>query len=104
MTTLDGNTITSKDLAGKVSIFNFWATWCPPCRAEIPDLVKLQEQYKDHLVIIGVLLRRRARPTWCRRFAADYKINYPIVMETPELGKRFPAFSRCRRRSWSDQI
>ena len=55
MTTLDGKTITSRDLAGKVVIVNFWATWCAPCRAEIPDLVKLQTQYKDHLIIIGVL-------------------------------------------------
>ena len=55
MTTLDGRTITNKDLAGKVTLFNFWATWCAPCRAEIPDLVKLQEQYKDHLIIIGVV-------------------------------------------------
>ena len=89
MTTLDGRTITSKDLAGKVTIFNFWATWCPPCRAEIPDLVKLQEQYKDHLVIIGV--SSDEGPTEVvSRFAADYKVNYPIVMETPELTKAFP--------------
>jgi thiol-disulfide isomerase/thioredoxin len=54
MKTLDGRTITNKDLAGKVVVFNFWATWCPPCRAEIPDLIKLQEQYKDHLIVIGV--------------------------------------------------
>jgi len=89
MTTLDGRTITSKDLAGKVTIFNFWATWCPPCRAEIPDLVKLQEQYKDHLIIIGVSSDEGSTDA-VSRFAADYKINYPIVMETPELTKAFP--------------
>jgi thiol-disulfide isomerase/thioredoxin len=89
MTTLDGRTITNKDLAGKVTIFNFWATWCPPCRAEIPDLIKLQEQYKDQLIIIGV--SSDEGPTEVvSRFAADYKINYPIVMETPELSAAFP--------------
>jgi thiol-disulfide isomerase/thioredoxin len=89
MTTLDGKTITSKDLAGKVVIVNFWATWCAPCRAEIPDLVKLQTQYKDHLVIIGVLSEDDPGPH-VSRFAADYKINYPIVPETKELAAAFP--------------
>jgi len=89
MTTLDGKTMTSKDLAGKVVIVNFWATWCAPCRAEIPDLVKLQTQYKDHLVIIGVLSEDEPGPH-VSRFAADYKINYPIVPETKELLAAFP--------------
>ena len=89
MTTLDGKTITNKDLAGKVTIFNFWATWCAPCRAEIPDLVKLQEQYKDHLVIIGVLSEDDPGRD-VSQFAADYKMNYPIVLETKELTDAFP--------------
>jgi len=89
MTTLDGKTMTSKDLAGKVVIVNFWATWCAPCRAEIPDLVKLQTQYKDHLVIIGILSEDEPGPH-VSRFAADYKINYPIVPETKELLAAFP--------------
>lgn len=89
MKTLDGKTITTKDLAGKVTIFNFWATWCAPCRAEIPDLVKLQDQYKDHLVIIGVLSEDEPGDH-VSRFAADYKMNYPIVPETRELTDAFP--------------
>jgi thiol-disulfide isomerase/thioredoxin len=88
MTTLEGKTITTRELAGKVVIFNFWATWCAPCRAEIPDLVKLQDQYKDHLVIIGVLSEDSPGPH-VSRFAADYKINYPIVPETEEMLKVF---------------
>ena len=89
MTTLDGRTITSQDLAGKVTIVNFWATWCPPCRAEIPDLVKLQEQYKDQLIVIGVSSDEGPVDA-VSRFAADYKVNYAIVMETPELTAAFP--------------
>jgi len=89
MTTLDGKTITNKDLAGKVTIVNFWATWCAPCRAEIPDLVKLQEQYKDHLLIIGVLSEDDPGDH-VLKFAADYKMNYPIVVETKELSDAFP--------------
>ncbi len=88
MTTLDGKTITSKELAGKVVIYNFWATWCVPCRTEIPDLIKLQTQYKDHLVIIGVLSEDEPGPN-VSRFASDYKMNYPIVPETPELTAAF---------------
>ena len=88
MTTLDGKTITSKELAGKVVIYNFWATWCVPCRTEIPDLIKLQEQYKDQLVIIGVLSEDEPGPN-VSRFASDYKMNYPIVPETPELTAAF---------------
>lgn len=89
MTTLDGKTITSRDLAGKVVIVNFWATWCAPCRAEIPDLVKLQTQYKDQLVILGILSEDEPGPH-VSQFAADYKINYPIVPETKELLAAFP--------------
>jgi thiol-disulfide isomerase/thioredoxin len=88
MTTLDGKTITSKELAGKVVIYNFWATWCVPCRTEIPDLIKLQTQYKDQLVIIGVLSEDEPGPN-VSRFAVDYKMNYPIVPETPELTAAF---------------
>ena len=89
MTTLDGKTITNKDLAGKVVIVNFWATWCAPCRAEIPDLVKLQTQYKDQLIVIGVLSEDEPGPH-VSQFVADYKINYPIVPETQQLSAAFP--------------
>jgi thiol-disulfide isomerase/thioredoxin len=89
MTTLDGRTITNKELAGKVTLVNFWATWCAPCRAEIPDLVKLQEKYKDQLVIIGVV-SDDGPAEMIAKFAAEFKMNYPIVMETPELSAAFP--------------
>jgi thiol-disulfide isomerase/thioredoxin len=88
MTTIDGRTITTKDLAGKVTLFNFWATWCAPCRAEIPDLIKLQEQYKDQLVIIGVVSEDGPEER-VSKFAAEFNMNYPIVMETDELSETF---------------
>jgi thiol-disulfide isomerase/thioredoxin len=89
LTTLDGRTITSKDFAGKVTLVNFWATWCAPCRAEIPDLVKLQEQYRDQLIIVGVVSEDGPAEA-IAKFAAEFKMNYPIVMETPELTAAFP--------------
>src|SRR5229473_5354741 len=51
---LDGRDISAASLRGKVVLLNFWATWCPPCRAEIPDLVALQQKYRDQVVIIGI--------------------------------------------------
>jgi thiol-disulfide isomerase/thioredoxin len=89
LTTLDGRTLNSEDWRGKVTLINFWATWCPPCRQEIPDLIKLQDKYRDQLLIIGV--SSDTGPTeLVAKFAADYKMNYPIVMETEEIRRAFP--------------
>jgi len=89
---LDGHEVSSASLRGKVVLVNFWATWCPPCRAEIPDLVRLQEKYRDRLQIIGVS-EDESGPEVVRRFAADHQVNYPIVMTTPEIEKMFPGIS-----------
>jgi thiol-disulfide isomerase/thioredoxin len=88
MQTIDGYTLSPADWKGKVVIVNFWATWCPPCRAEIPDLIKLQDKYRDRLQIIGVS-EDEDEPEAVKRFAAQYRINYPIVMSTPEIKKNF---------------
>ena len=89
MRDLDGRTITSDDLRGKVTLVNFWATWCGPCRTEIPDLIKLQERYPDHLQVIGVSTDEGPVQV-VEDFATEYGINYPIVMSTPELNRAFP--------------
>jgi thiol-disulfide isomerase/thioredoxin len=86
--TLEGRTLNSRDWKGKVTLVNFWATWCPPCREEIPDLIRLQERYKDQLQIIGVS-SDEGPVADVAKFAADHKMNYAIVMETPELTKAF---------------
>jgi thiol-disulfide isomerase/thioredoxin len=89
---LDGRDVAFAALRGKVVIVNFWATWCPPCRAEIPDLVALQEKYRDHLQIIGISEDEGGAEV-VRRFVADHRINYPIVMMTAEIEKMFPGVS-----------
>jgi thiol-disulfide isomerase/thioredoxin len=86
---LDGRAVSSADYKGKVVIVNFWATWCPPCRAEIPDLVALQEKYADRLQIIGVS-EDDAPLEEVRRFVAEHRINYPVVMTTREISALFP--------------
>jgi thiol-disulfide isomerase/thioredoxin len=88
MTDLNGRTLSSSDWRGKVVIVNFWATWCPPCRAEIPDLIALQDKYRDRLQIIGIS-EDDDSPDTVRKFVAQYKMNYPVVMTTPELRKVF---------------
>jgi thiol-disulfide isomerase/thioredoxin len=89
---LDGRELSSASLRGKVVILNFWATWCGPCRAEIPDLVALQDKYRDHIVVVGIS-EDEAGPEVVRQFAAKYNVNYPIVMKTPELARGFPGIS-----------
>ena len=77
---LEGNSLTLSDFKGRVIILNFWATWCPPCRREIPDFVELYEKYKDeNLLIIGVNLDRGDSRA-VKQFSKNYKINYPVVL------------------------
>ena len=63
---------------GKVILLNFWATWCPPCKVEIPDLIELQEQYKDDIVVLGFSVDDTAEQL--RPFADEYKMNYPVLV------------------------
>ena len=88
MTDVDGRAISTAALKGKVVIVNFWATWCPPCRAEIPDLIALQDKYKDQLQIIGIS-DDDDPPATVKKWAVDHKMNYPIVMSTDALRKVF---------------
>jgi thiol-disulfide isomerase/thioredoxin len=92
MTDLDGRSISTASLKGKVVIINFWATWCPPCRAEIPDLIKLQAKYKDQLQIIGVS-DDDDPPAVVKKWANEHGMNYPIVMSNDQLRKAFVGVS-----------
>lgn len=92
VTDLDGKQMSSPDWKGKVVLINFWATWCGPCRAEIPDLVALQDKYKNQVIVIGIS-EDEGPVESVRKFATQYKVNYPIAMTTPEMQKLFPGIS-----------
>jgi thiol-disulfide isomerase/thioredoxin len=85
--TIDGRTISSTEWHGRVTLVNFWATWCRPCEVEVPELVVLQEKYRDHLRIIGISEDRST--DLVKRFAGKHRINYPLVMATRELEHAF---------------
>ncbi len=81
---LDGNVVSTAQWQGKVVLLNFWATWCPPCREEIPLLVELAKKYKDNLLIVGISLDD-ASANEVRQFTKAFHVNYPIVMWSREL-------------------
>ncbi|MEW6320562.1 MAG: TlpA disulfide reductase family protein [Acidobacteriota bacterium] len=75
---LDGKKVKLASFAGKVILLNFWATWCGPCKAEIPGFVELQAQYRDELVVIGFSVDDTAEKA--AAFAKEFKINYPVLL------------------------
>jgi peroxiredoxin len=82
ITDLNGKSISLSDYKGKVLFLNFWATWCPPCRAEIPDFVEAYGQQKAKgLEILGISLDSKGKEAIVA-FVDKYKINYPVVLET----------------------
>lgn len=87
LTTLDGRKVKLSDYRGKKVILNFWATWCPPCRAEIPDMDKFYSSYKDKdIVILGVNLTKAEQDqTSVKSFIKEYRVTYPIPLDKESL-------------------
>ena len=82
---LQGQILSLGDFKGKVVLLNFWATWCPPCRAEIPDFVEAYNQYKDKgMVIIGLSVDQMSAEDLLS-FVAGHKMSYPIAFATQDV-------------------
>jgi thiol-disulfide isomerase/thioredoxin len=87
LTTLDGKPFTIAALQGKVVFLNFWATWCGPCRAEIPDLIALQDRYKGRLQIIGLNVDDEEADI--QQYVEETGINYPVAMTSNDVRIQF---------------
>lgn len=81
----DGKPVPLAELKGKLVVLNFWATWCGPCRIEIPHLVEAQEKYGPHgVVFMGAAVEDNADAV--RDFGKAYGIAYPVAMAGKEKG------------------
>jgi thiol-disulfide isomerase/thioredoxin len=79
MKDISGATVDLSALKGKVVLLDFWATWCGPCKVEIPGFIELQDKYRDKgLVVIGVSVDDTLAQL--KEFSAAYKMNYPVVV------------------------
>lgn len=86
---LDGKIVHSTDFKGKVVVLDFWATWCPPCRAEIPDFIALQKKYAAQgLTVIGISVDQAGLKT-VKSFAKKNAINYPVVLADGKVEAAF---------------
>ena len=86
---LDGKTVHLSDFRGKGVLLNFWATWCQPCKIEMPWFAELQKQYGPQgLQIVGIAMDD-ASPKEIAEFAHDLGVNYPILIGKEEVGNAY---------------
>ena len=86
---VDGREVKATDFKGKVVVIDFWATWCPPCRKEIPDYIALQKKYADRgLVILGFSMDE-APAADVKAFGVKMKVNYPLLMADGAVAEAF---------------
>jgi len=89
LSTLDGKRVKLSDYRGKAVLLNFWATWCSPCKVEMPWFVDLQNRYaNDGLVILGVAMDDSDTPK-IAQFASEMGVNYPVLLGTDQVSEEY---------------
>jgi cytochrome c biogenesis protein CcmG/thiol:disulfide interchange protein DsbE len=85
---IDGQQLDLSAYRGKVVLLDFWATWCVPCRDEIPQFVNFQKKYGDQgLQVVGISMDDGPGPV--REFYQKFKMNYPVAMGTAKIGEMY---------------
>ena len=89
LVSLDGRRVKLSDYRGKAVVLNFWATWCAPCKVEMPWFVDLQNQYgSDGLTILGVAMDD-SEPRKIAQFASEMGVNYPVLLGTNKISEAY---------------
>jgi len=89
LTSLDGKKVKLSDYRGKAVLLNFWATWCSPCKVEMPWFVDLQKKYgNDGLVILGIAMDDTDAPK-IAQFASEMGVNYPVLLGTDRVSEQY---------------
>lgn len=85
---IDGQPVTLSSFRGKVVLLDFWATWCTPCRSEIPRFVEWQQKYRDKgLVVLGVSMDDSSKDA--ANYVREMKITYPVVMGSSDVADSY---------------
>ncbi len=92
---LEGNKVELSDFRGKKVVLNFWATWCPPCRAEMPHMERIYEKNNEEVVILAVNLTNTEKShSGVQEFVEDFQLSFPIVMDTKgEISSQYHVFA-----------
>jgi peroxiredoxin len=88
LTDIDGKNLSLSDYKGKVVLLDFWATWCTPCRAEIPQFVEMQQKFGPQgFQVVGISMDDDAGPV--KKFYQEFKMNYPVAVGDDKLAQSF---------------
>ena len=88
VTDIDGKKLALSDYKGKVVLLDFWATWCTPCRAEIPHFVEMQQKYGPQgFQVVGISMDDDAEPV--KEFYRQFNMNYPVAVGDDKLAQSF---------------